>query len=138
CPDPRRRQQVHLDSACGPPRLTLLVSAAMSRHLAQAQVEVPLPAQAASEGLCDVLRDLGYELEEGSLPGAAELIFDAKRTILYTARQGGARITQSAGGSTIELGIDAAPDQATGLMDGKRNRRLMEELTSQITARLGA
>ncbi len=110
--------------------------------LAQSQLDVPLSATAASESLCTVLQEQGYELEDGSVPGSAELIFNAKRTVLYTRRQGGARITDNGNGngngSTIELGIDVAPGQATGLMDGKRNRRLMEELTERISASLGS
>lgn len=106
--------------------------------LVQSQVAVPLSAGPASESLCAVLQELGYSLGEGSVPGDSELIFDAKRTVLYTRRQGGAQITPSSNGSTIELGLDVAPGEATGLMDGKRNRKLMDELTARIKATLGS
>lgn len=106
----------------------------MSRYLAQGKIDVPLAGPAASEALCAVLQDLGYTLEEGSVPGEDELIFNRKRSLMYVRRQGGARITDTGDGSTIELGVDVAPGEPTGLMDGKRNRRLIEELTEKVSA----
>lgn len=106
--------------------------------LAQATFDVPLSAAAASEAFCHALAELGYTLQEGSAPGAPEVIFDAKRTVLYTARQGGARITDKGdGSSTIEVGLNTAPGEATGLMDGKRNRKLLQELTDKVRADVG-
>jgi hypothetical protein len=107
--------------------------------LAQASLDVPLSATAASEAFCQALAELGYTLQEGSVPGASEVIFDAKRTVLYTARQGGARITDKGDGtSTIEVGLNAAPGEATGLMDGKRNRKLLQEITDKVSANVGS
>lgn len=106
--------------------------------LAQDQVNVPLSVTAASERVCVALQELGYTLSKDSLPGDFELVFSAKRTLLYTAREGGARITDNGNGSTVELGLDVAPGAASGLMDGKRNRTLIAELIEKISAAAGS
>ena len=105
--------------------------------LAQTQVDVPLPMIQASEALVPILEEHGFSLVEGSLPGAAELVFAVKRKAFRNAMQGAARITGNGPGSVIELQLDVAPGESKTLLDGRRNRATLQEMTDQIAARLG-
>ena len=105
--------------------------------LAQTQVEVPLPMMQASQGLVPILADHGFSLLDGSVPGAAELVFAVKRKAFRNAMQGAARITDSGTGSLIDLQLDVAPGENKTLLDGRRNRATLEEIAEQVAARLG-
>lgn len=104
---------------------------------AQTQVHVPVPAMRASEGLVPILEGHGFSLQQGSLPGAAQLVFAVKRTAFRNAVQGVASITDNGAGSTIELSLDVAPGERKTLLDGRRNRATLQELTDDVAARLG-
>ncbi|QYJ05587.1 hypothetical protein KUV85_07895 [Nocardioides panacisoli] len=106
--------------------------------LAESRIDVPLSPVAASEALVPVLQEQGFHLAEDAVPGAAELGFFAKRKVLRAKLWGAARITDNGSGSTIELGLDVAPNEPGGLLDGKRNRRTLDELTEQVITTLGA
>lgn len=104
--------------------------------LAQTQIDVPLAPLRASEELVPILARHGFSLEEGSVPGAAELVFGVKRTAFRNAMQGAARVTDKGSGSTIEFALDVAPRENKTLLDGRRNRKTLQELTDQVAAKL--
>jgi hypothetical protein len=106
--------------------------------LAQSRIDVPLAPEAASEGLVPILQEYGFHLTVDSVPGEAEIAFFAKRKLLRAALWGLAKVTGNGAGSTIELGLDVAPDEPTGLLDTRRNRRTLDELTERVTATLGS
>jgi len=92
----------------------------------------------ASEAVARVLQENGYTLDGDYAPGGAELLFYADRTMLYVQRAGAARFAASGTGSLVQLGLDVAPGKPAGLMDGKRNRKLLAELEQAITAAVGS
>lgn len=104
--------------------------------LAQTQIDVPLAPLQASEELVPIMAEHGFSLEEGSVPGAAELVFGVKRTAFRNAMQGAARITANGSGSSIELGLDVTPGENKTLLDGRRNRKTLQELTDHVAAKL--
>lgn len=104
--------------------------------LAKTQLDVPLPLVDASERLVPVLIDAGFTLDQASHPGASELVFDAKRKKLRNALRGFALLVENGPGTTIELGLDTAPGESTALLDGRRNRATLQELTDQVAASL--
>ncbi len=104
--------------------------------LAQIQIDVPVPAMQASEGLASILKEHGFSLAEGSVPGAAEYVFGVKRKAFRNAMQGAVRFSDNGAGSTIELQLDVAPGESKTLLDGRRNRATLQELTDEVAARL--
>ena len=104
--------------------------------LAQTRIEVPVAAMQASERLVAILVEHGYTLEDGSLPGAAELVFKAKAKALRNALVGSAIVTANGAGSTIELWLDVAPGQSKALLDGRRNRATLQELTDDVALKI--
>ena len=50
--------------------------------------------------------------------------------------QGAARITANGSGSSIELGLDVTPGENNTLLDGRRNRKTLQELTDHVAAKL--
>jgi hypothetical protein len=104
--------------------------------LAQIQIDVPVPVMQASEGLVPILEEHGFSLAEGSFPGAAAFVFGVKRKAFRNAMQGSASFIDNGAGSTIELQLDVAPGESKTLLDGRRNRATLQELTEEISAKL--
>lgn len=106
--------------------------------LAESRIDVPLAPGAASEALVPILQEQGFRLTVDSFAGDAEMAYFAKRKFLRAALWGLAKVSDNGAGSTIELGLDVAPDEPTGLLDSWRNRRTLDKLTERIAAALGA
>jgi len=104
--------------------------------LAQTQIDVPVPTMQASERLVPILEEHGFSLAEGSVPGAAHYVFTVKKKAFRNAMQGTARFSDNGAGSTIELELDVAPGESTTLLDGRRNRSILQELADQAVVRL--
>ena len=101
-----------------------------SAHVA---VDLPVAPAQAHQAVEKVIAEQKHKLHE-SVPEQGVIRFITKKTMLMWELHVEAHITQTEGGSRVDLVLDTDPNRPKALLDGKKNQKAAQQLADQIRA----
>jgi len=100
---------------------------------ASAELDLPIPPEAVSAGVQQLVAELGHTLA-GVSPDQLELAVITKKTMMSWENATGIEITPTPQGSHVAIFMQNMPGRPKSLLDGKKNKKMAQKLADQIQA----